>query len=215
MSLSPIKSQYLRAICVLLITFLAVCVSYPAQSKSTSQTYKKEVLDQLFISFYDPRKVRFELIKTSVIKECRDLDSSFIPYPPELKLYAQYKHDTTSIYVLDRDKALSTALFIFRNGICERGYADGALLYVANDSPHSKTGLTDEEVKGLFEDALVRHEKAFGGKAAFLKWLEDTKDWKVGGCKEPADGWCPAPPYDATVQPFVLEILNNYRKSEN
>jgi hypothetical protein len=214
MSISLLKNQYLRASFVLVIACVAMGVSFSVHSKAASETRVKQVLDPLFYEFYDSRRAHFELIKTSVIKECSDLDSSFIPFPTELKLYAQYKHDTTSIYILDRDEALSTALFVIRNGVCKAGYAEAAIRHIANKSPYhssSTTGLTDEEVKGLFEDALVRHEKAFGGKAAFLKWLERTRDWKVGGCNETLDGWCPHVPYDSTILPFVMEILNNYR----
>jgi hypothetical protein len=71
--------------------------------------------------------------------------------------------------------------------------------------------LTDDEVKGLFVDSLVRHEKAFGGKAFFLRWANSLADWKVDGCKESRDGYCAKPPYEPTILPFILEILNNYR----
>lgn len=217
MSISLLRKQYLRANFVLVIACLAVGISYPAHSKSTSQTSKKEVLDIVFEGYYDPRKVHFESLKTSELEPSCSLKLEYIktysklkPFPSEFKLYAQYKHDTTNIYIVDLDSRLDVTIFVTRNGICSTGTVDVQFhktLIPAEINPL----ITDAELTGLFEDALVRHEKAFGGKALFLKWLESTRDWKVGGCKEPEDGWCPASPYDHTILPFIMEIFKNYR----
>lgn len=214
MTTSLLKRQYLRASFVLLMTYLAVVFSYPAYSKSISRTHDMVNSDPIFIIGYDPHKVHFDQLDTSLLKPSCDLYLSvFKPLLPKLNIYAEYKRDGTNIYIADAGVEHRINIFVLRNGICSGGIAHHSMLQVHFTPPQigDSPVLTDTEVAELFKDALIRHEKAFGGKVPFLKWLEGTRDWKVGGCNVSSDKWCPGS-YDHPIQPFVLEILNNYRK---
>lgn len=208
MSMKFIKQLSILEILLLVITAIVLFMSCNAHANSENINP-----NPIFEGYYESRKVHFEMLKTSVLlPNCKKFLTIFKPLPRQLILYAKYQYHATSIYIVGAN--LSSGIFVIRDGACDSGSADFSLRQMHSIPSRSEESpvLADAEVRGLFQDALVRHEKAFGGKIAFLMWLEDTTDeWKEGGCKTSSEQYCREPELGHPVLPFVLKILNSYR----
>ena len=214
MSISLFKRQYLRIVLILCIAGTAAALPCYAEPKPTFRLQNVTMNDPIFEFEYDSSKVHFEFLDTSLlVPSCNKFLSVFDPLPRRLILYAQYKSDTTTIYIADSVPGHEINIFVIRNGICDGGVANFSMrqIHFNPPEPSDSPALTDLELAELFKDTLVRHEKAFGSKAIFLKRLEETVEWRVGGCKASSIRWCSA---ISPIPAINLELLNNYRKEE-
>ena len=211
LSISLLKNEYKRAVVTLFVAIYAVGVPYLAQSSETMSAQDIENPDPIFSTGYDPQRVHFESLETkTLLPSCEKMLSDMNPLPRELTLYAKYTHDSTHIYVVG--KAEVGAILVIRNGVCDVGIPLLSITQTHHNPPlHSDApDLTDTEVTGLFKDTLARHTKAFGGKEAFIEWLDKTAENARGGCKGLPDVWCP-PTYH-TFQPLLQQMLQDFRK---
>jgi len=148
-------------------------VGVTSASRNSTDAAKTIVDDPIFGLYYDPNDIHFDELETrDLLPMCRRALSDFARLPLTLTLYAQYVHESTKIYVAGRDD--NDKILVIRNGTCDAGVPIMAILQrhheprVASDGPM----LSDSEVSALFDDALARYGRAFGGKDRFLAWLD-------------------------------------------
>lgn len=168
--------------------------------------------DPIFTLDYDVSKANFEVLRTGVLlPACRKAISSvFKKVPQHLTLYAFHANVRTTIYIVGSEDV--NGLFVIRDGVCEGGAPELSMYQLYSKPPHPPgcPVLSDVEVSALFEDTLIRYEKAFGSKDRFIKWLDETTETMRSGCKGLPDIWCPTTYH--SFQPYRKKILNDYRK---
>lgn len=197
---------------LLLVLVCLVMTSIPAHSKQP--VYEKEsiIIDPIFSVEYQPSEVHFEMQDFSaLIPTCnKALSYIHLKQPRKLTLYAKHVNGNSSFYILGNGKYIE--IVVIREGVCDWGGAVLSMYQLYSKPPHPPgcPVLSDAEVAGLFEDGLIRYEKAFGGKDKFLKWLDDATTWMRNSCGGLSSSLCQTP-YDS-FQPFRKEILSNYRK---
>jgi hypothetical protein len=201
-----------RVILPLFVACLIILVPHLAESNPISQSKNVWITDPIFNLGYDPQSVHFELIETKTfLPICKKILSDMNPLPRVQTIYAKYTTDSTSIYIVGT--ADSEKILVLRNGECRSGNPMLSITQTyhhptyAGDSPI----LTDIEVMEIFKDALSRHEKAFGGKDIFLKWLDETTDIARSSCKGFSEVYCPTTYH--SFQPILQQMLQNYRKN--
>jgi len=166
--------------------------------------------DPLFSIDYDPRRAHFDsLLTKELLPECRKALSSFAPLPTALTLYAQYAANSTKIYIAGADDDIG--IYVVRSGRCDAGIPILALLQRQHlpPEPGEAPALSNAEIGAVFNDALARYARAFGGKVQFLQWLDISTEEVRRQCKGP-EKLC-APTYHSF--PSELQnLLENYRK---
>jgi hypothetical protein len=70
--------------------------------------------------------------------------------------------------------------------------------------------LSDEEVSGIFSDALARYANAFGGKTEFFAWLDPNTERARSDCKGQPESSCPPTYY--LFKPDLRKMLDQFRK---
>jgi hypothetical protein len=196
----------------LFVACLVVGVPHSAQSNPIVRPQSVGIPDPIFSSEYDSKSVHFELLETkTLLPNCKKSLSDMNPLPQVLTLYAKYNNASTSIYIVGETD--NQKILVLRNGACQGGIPLLSVTQTHHNPPLLSDApvLTDAEVMGLFDDTLDRHEKAFGSKEVFLKWLDMESEDARSGCKGLADLWCP-PTYH-TLQPVLQEALKSYRKN--
>lgn len=199
----------------LLFVFTCLAItSPPAQSRPIAPAPDKIMIDPIFSVEYQPSKVSFGKLDPNILMPaCKKvLSSMYGPLPKMFTLYAEYEKNEVSIYIVGNEVVLG--IFAVRKGICEGGAPELSMYQLYSPPPHSPgcPVLGDAEVAGLFEDALIRYEKAFGGKDRFLKWLDDATSWMRSSCAGLSSDLCQTP-YDS-FQPFRKELLSHYRNQK-
>jgi hypothetical protein len=167
--------------------------------------------EPIFGSYYDSRNVHFSVLQTrELLPGCRKALSDISPLPATLTLYAQYKTDLTQIYVAGTSDNLK--ILVLRNGTCDAGVPIMAILKLHHTprDPIDGPMLSDEEVSGLFGDALSRYATAFGGKARFFQWLDPMTEQAINGCRGQPESSCP-PTYHL-FEPALQEKLQKFRE---
>lgn len=201
-----------RACLLLLVAGAAVGMQNSAQSNPVDREQSMEIPDPIFGIGYDAHKVHFKLLETrTLLPSCKKMLSDINPLPRVMTLYAKYTSGSTSIYIVGQSD--NEKILVLRNGVCDSGVPLLSITQTHHNPPLVSDApvLTDEEVMGLFEDTLARHTNAFGGKDAFIKWLDMTSEDARSGCKSLPDLWCP-PTYH-TLQPALQDALKNYREN--
>ncbi len=123
------------------------------------------ITDPVFAIDYDARQVHFDTIDTKELLPACKADLAHVkPLPPTLMLYAQFV--TASARILVAGTRDDMEIFVIRNGRCESG--DTRLTLLKKEAPV----LSEAESSGLFDDALIRYARAFGGKKRFFEWLD-------------------------------------------
>ena len=187
--------------------------SFSAQSTPVEAESEMFITDPIFLVEYDPSTVHFGMLDSSVlISACKKaLSYIHVSKPRQLTLYAKYVYDGASFYIVGNGKY--KGIFVIRKSVCESGGAMLSMYQLYSKPPHPPgcPVISDTEVAGLFEDALIRYEKAFGGKDNFLKWLDKAAELMRNSCQGLQSSLCQTP-YDS-FQSFRKEILGNYRKS--
>ena len=167
--------------------------------------------DPIFSVEYDSRYVHFESIETKrLLPDCHKMLSDINPLPPVLTLYAEYSNGSKRIYIVGESD--NEKIIVLHDNDCDSGIPLLSILQRHHNPKLVSDGpvLTDLEVTSLIKDTLARHAKAFGSKDAFLKWLDAKSEEVRSGCQGRAEVWCP-PTYH-TLQPFLQEELQKYRK---
>jgi hypothetical protein len=169
------------------------------------------VEEPIFGSYYEPRDAHFITLKTrELLPICRKSLSDIDPLPKTLTLYAQFITDVTKIYIAGKNDNLK--VLVIRNGTCDSGVPMMAILqrHHTPRDPIDGPMLSDEEVEGVFNDALTRYSNAFGGKKEFIAWLDLRTEQARTGCKDQPESSCP-PTYHL-FQPALREMLDKFRK---
>ncbi|WP_283745908.1 hypothetical protein [Sideroxydans sp. CL21] len=171
------------------------------------------IVDSLFDASYDQGSVHFEMIKTQTfLPSCQKFFSDINPLPEDLTLYSSYTRGSTAIYIAGIGDNIK--LVVLRNGDCDTtNFPIHSVNQKVNSYTHEpvKPILTDEEVTGVFEDYLVRHAKAFGGKDAFFKWLDEETNRIAISCKGQSEWICPVTYHG--LQPKLQKTLGDFRKN--
>jgi hypothetical protein len=184
--------------------------TFQARPDYAAPTASEEIDEPIFSLSYDARYAHFSSLPTKeLLPSCEKALSELKPIPPALTLYAQYKTPSTSIYIVGAEDLLG--IYALRNGRCDAGIPILAILQRHHNPPEPQDSpvLSNSEVLGIFEDALVRYSSAFGGKARFFQWLDTSTVRMRAGCKGP-DSVCP-PTYHM-LQPALQNVLESYRK---
>ena len=203
---SKIITRYWRR-----LVLAAIFASSAAPSAEVKRATAATIDEPIFGLYYDPQKVHFAEIRTrELLPACKKALSDIVPRPSTLTLYAQYRTDVKKIYVVGTEDNLK--LLVLGNATCDAGIPIMGILQrhhnprVASDGPM----LTDQEVAGLFGDALTRYSNAFGGKGRFFPWLDELTEQARSGCAGQPEFSCP-PTYHL-LQPDLQEKLTAFRK---
>jgi len=195
----------------LIVLTCLLMTSIAAHSKQLVYQNESVVIDPIFSVEYHPSEVHFETQDfNALLPTCiQALSYIHLKKPQKLTLYAKYVNGSSSFYILGSGKYAE--IVVIRKGVCDWGGAVLSMYQLYLKPPHSPGSpvLSDAEVAGLFEDALIRYEKAFGGKNRFLKWLDDATTWMRNSCAGLSSDLCQTP-YDS-FQPFRKEQLTHYR----
>jgi hypothetical protein len=169
------------------------------------------VTEPIFGLYFDPGSVHFDSLPVAeMLPSCKQMLGEYKPLPKSLSLYAKYKDDVARIYIAGTRDVLG--VYVIRNGVCDADVPVLALLK-KNHVPPTKEGmplLTDDEISGLFADALIRYARAFGGKDGFLQWLDSLTEKMRAGCHGKPELSCP-PTYHILLPPQQQQ-LEEYRK---
>ena len=190
------------------IAVFTACLFFNATEAAEPQ----EHWDPIFDLQYDPSVAHFSSIDAKdLLPACQKQFLEFDQIPKTLTLYAQYQDGDWLIYIAGPDDGAGA--FKIRGGEC---HASPPLIALVRQQPNppappKETFLTEAQSIGLFKDALVRHEAAFGGKAAFLNWLIASTDKVRAGCKGLPEISCP--PTYRTLPRVLQDILEQYRKT--
>jgi hypothetical protein len=186
----------------------ALCLSAPyVRADPADQASHFE--EPIFGLTYDPQNADFVDARTDeLLRACTDNVKS-AQLPPHVAIFASYETIQRKIYVVgQRD---NSALFVIQDGKCTSGIPSLALSQI-HHSPQTRGDapvLTDEEVSGLFQNALDRYTKAFGDKEHFFQWLDVTSERMRSGCKGLPNLWCP-PTYHS-LPPDLKTALTAFR----
>lgn len=192
--------------CVVVLLFLAAVTSTEALSTTKEDDYDYYV-DPIFSMDFDMKSVLFPTISQGDLPSgCNTYFSGLKKKAGKFKLLAQYFYDNTKIYITEYVND-SVSIFVIRNNLCQFGRADGSL------GQFAKPILNDDEVVALYRDALMKYERAFGGKRQFLEWLESSPELRVGGCMAKNEGRDCDYIFRRT-QPYVIDLVNEYRRSK-
>ena len=169
------------------------------------------ITEPIFGLYFDPSKVHFDHLPVAeMLPSCKQMLLEYKPLPKSLTLYARSRNDATRIYIAGARDILG--VYVIRNGACEADVPILALLK-KNHVPPTKGDtplLTDDEISGLFADALTRYARAFGGKDKFLQWLDSLTEKMRKGCQGKPALSCP-PTYHILLPPQQKQ-LEEYRK---
>jgi hypothetical protein len=160
--------------------------------------------DPVFDIGYSAATVHFGSVSTNeLLPACKRNLSEFRPLPRQLILYAKYDGTGSRLYIAAPPGAIG--IYVIRGSRCDSGVAQLALLQRKGDSISPR--LTDDEIKGLFLDALKRYSRAFGGKAQFLDWLDSTNRLFKERCRDPV---YKCEPY-YSESGLMTRVLNDFR----
>jgi hypothetical protein len=154
--------------------------------------------------YYDPKVAHFETLDKQALMPICERELSDLPQ--QLTLHAKYTSDSADTYIV-ASAGDGWLVVVRKHGwrTCDVGFPWMNLTsYSSNGGPD----LTTTDVVELFKDTLVRHEKAFGGKGAFLNWLDTETKKAKQACP---DLWsCNVTTYDS-LRSDLQEALKNYR----
>jgi hypothetical protein len=182
-----------------------------AQLLEQGLPYRDMVTDSIFNFQYDPQKVHFEPIETkALLPACKRLLSDIKPLPEHLSVISTYSANSTRIYIVGIGGNIK--LLLMTDNGCNGDMPYGSIRQKRRGVtlPNDLRALSDDEVDLLFKDALVRYSSAFGGKALFLKWLDDKTNEAIEACKGQSEAICPTTSH--ALQPRLQKILANYRR---
>ncbi len=161
------------------------------------------ISDPVFGVYYDPKVAHFETLDKQALMPICERELSDLPR--QLTLHAKYISDSADIYIVASTN-YEWLVAVRKRGwrTCDVGFP---WMNLASYSSH-EPDLTTTEVVELFKDTLVRHEKAFGGKSAFLKWLDSETEKAKRACPDLRS--CNVTTYDS-LRSDLQEALKNYR----
>lgn len=197
-----------RASFLLTGLFCAICLSSP-QVYADPSDQGGDFEEPIFGLSYDPQAAHFDQASTDdFLRSCPDSVKS-AQLPAHVAIFASYETHQRKVYIVGhRD---NSALFAIQNGKCSAGIPSLALTQIHHSPPAGRgvPALTNEEISGLFQNALDRYTKAFGDKEHFFQWLDVASERMRSGCKGLPDVWCP-PTYHS-LPPALKTALAAYR----
>lgn len=200
---------------LIVILFLCSGIPYLSYANTDMSEQPEKTIDPIFQTGYVNQSVHFDLVDTKVLlPHCRKSLSYFKALPTKVALYAKYENDATRIYIVGKKD--NVRIFVLRDDVCEGGVPLFTLMkkYHTPKQIGDSPALTDREVSALFEDTLMRHAKAFGGKQQFLEWLDKEVEKVRDGCiahGRPA-GWCGFTYYD--FPDAIKRVLEDFRTQQ-
>ena len=201
MSVMRNRSAYLCFVVAVLLSFFS----------ATEAAEGQDHWDPIFNLGYDPQVAHFSSVETkNLLPTCQKQFLEFDQIPEALTLYAQYQDKDWLIYIAGPDDGAGA--FKIRGGEC---HANPPLIALNRRQPNPPAPpiepfLTEAQSVGLFKDALIRHEAAFGGKEPFLSWLITSTEKGRAVCKGLPEFSCP-PSYH-TLPQVLQDVLEQYRK---
>lgn len=188
--------------------------SLPPDLRAALASYRDGILtDPIFDLPYDRARVHFETIQSSLLlPQCKKLLLDYSSVPEILTLYAKYHTALATIFIAGTGENIT--IYIIRGERCEAGVPSIAMVGKHEELrwmplKNSQPPLSEEEASSLFADALSRYSNAFGGKDAFLNWLDArSKELKVR-CNEKTIS---CPPTYRSLPPDLLLLLDGYKK---
>jgi hypothetical protein len=150
-----------------------------------------DFIDPIFGLSYSAQSVNFDYAGTGdLLRGCSNGVKN-ARLPPRIVVFASYENPHRKIYIVgDGD---DSALFLIQDEKCSSGIPLLALSQTYHAPPDKGDApvLSKDEVSGLFQNALERYTRAFGGKGHFLQWLDVTSERMRSGCKGLPNLWCP------------------------
>lgn len=161
---------------IILLLMLSIALLSP-----TGKTQQQQPMeDPLFGISYNPNKVRFEPVTTSLSEQCTELRTKY----DRAWIYGHWKgvdaeyfivsglakfhHEESGAPYVAPDFGTAVELTSSR---CISAHIDYLMLGDAAVGTHPFVGLNDTILAHISEDALERYAKAFGGKINFLDHL--------------------------------------------
>ena len=172
----------------------------------------REVSEPIFGLWFDPREIHFDTIPIGeLLPNCKEEieDQPFSRKAPFL--YATYKSSSANIYVVGDESVWG--IYVLKGG--RECYTSPANVVLSQThykmiGPGNPPLLDDSDLRGLFDDALARYTRVFGGKKRFFQWLDVLTSYDRKACK----GYEPlCPPTYHTLSSTLQHELDNYRKN--
>lgn len=163
--------------------------AYLAYAQPASQG--TDYVEPIFGLSYSAQNAKFDYVSAGELLKACPTAIRNARLPPQVAIFASYEGPQRKIYIVG-DKDDST-LFLVENEKCSSGIPILALSQTYHSPPDKgdAPALSKAEVSWIFQNALERYAKAFGGKNHFLQWLDVTSERMRSGCKGLPNLWCP------------------------
>ena len=208
--------QYRKNEIISRLNNILLCVAaifFISTQELSAATVGRVVNDPIFGLWFDSKNVRFDDFPArKALASCRENLREAHALNDKFHLFAQVKQKEYSIYLLASRGA--NAVFVVRSNGCAVDIPSIEFVRKQRppEYPQMRFILTQDDSRAIFRDALARYSKAFGGKAAFYRWLDERTSAQLSGCRSLHPDLCP-PTYKMFPQD-LQQILNEYRNNK-